>query len=150
MRAHNFPGMSSRATRGGIACLVVGTLAIAAAYAATIAAGATPAWAPGALAVGASLDSVALFVLGAATRRTFSRGVGALLVALAAVMVAAFGAGLLLPVGPEGEPPLLGIPRRLAIVFYGVGFLPLFVLPLVFARTFDPADGATTGGGGDR
>jgi hypothetical protein len=142
--------MSSRATRGGIACLVVGTLAIAAAYAATMAVGAAPAWAPGALAVGASVDSVALFVLGAATRRTFTRGVGALLVALMAVLVAAFGAGLLLPAGAGGEPLLLGIPRRLAIVFYGIGFLPLFVLPLVYARTFDPADGVTTGAGGDR
>lgn len=140
MRTHNFSHMPSRATRAGVACLLGGTLAIAAAYVATIAAGAAPSWAPAALALGATTMSVAMFVLGAATRGVFTRGIALLLAALAAVMIGAFGAGLVMTPGPDAEPLLLGIPRRLAMVFYGVGFLPLFVLPLVFARTLGRSD----------
>jgi len=36
-----------------------------------------------------------------------------------------------------GMPLLLGLPPRAAIVLYGIGVLPLLVLPLVFALTFD-------------
>lgn len=129
--------------RGGVGLLVAGVSAVALAYAATVGLGAPPWWAPWALAFGASAASVAMFVLGAATRGVLTRRVTALLAALGALMLAAFGAALALPAG--GEPLLLGLPRRLAIVFYAVGFIPLLVLPLVFARTMPPA-----GAGGAR
>jgi hypothetical protein len=32
---------------------------------------------------------------------------------------------------------VLGLPRRAAIVLYGIGLLPLFVLPVAYALTFD-------------
>jgi hypothetical protein len=48
-------------------------------------------------------------------------------------------AGLLLAWGlpAESEPLWLGLPRRAAIVLYGVGLLPMFVLPVAYALTFD-------------
>ena len=118
-----------------------GVVTIAVAYAATVVAGSAPAWAPWFLAVGGSAASVALFVIGAATRGVHSRAVGVLLAALLVVLVASFGAALAprTTAGP-GEPLLFGLPLRLAIVFYGVVFLPLLVLPLAHARSFPAAD----------
>lgn len=48
-------------------------------------------------------------------------------------------AGLLLAwrLPAENEPLWLGLPRRAAIVLYGVGLLPMFVLPVAYALTFD-------------
>jgi hypothetical protein len=127
----------NRATGAGVALLTGGMLTIGAAYAATIAAGVAPAWAPWAVAVGGAAASVAMFVLGAAARGRVGRGVTALLVALFVLLVGAFWTALALPASesPRG-PLLLGLPLRLGIVFWGVGFVPLFALPLAFALTF--------------
>lgn len=117
--------------------MVAGMAVIGAAYLATMRAGAPPGWAPWAVAFGASAASVALFVLGAASRGPVGRGVAVLLTMLGLVTTGAFCIALALPVTEEVGAPLVGgLPRRLAIVFYGVGFIPLFVLPVVFARTF--------------
>jgi hypothetical protein len=32
---------------------------------------------------------------------------------------------------------LLGLPRRTAIVLYGVGLIPMFLLPIAYALSFD-------------
>ncbi|MDA1081894.1 MAG: hypothetical protein O2973_09510 [Gemmatimonadetes bacterium] len=137
---------SSAGTRAGLVMLIAGVAAVGCAYAGTVVDGAPPAWAPWALAGGTSFASVALFVLGAATRRTLSRGIAALLGALFVVLVAAFGAALALtPEIGSGEALLLGLPLRLSIVFYGIGLVPLLILPISFALTFDP----TANGPGD-
>lgn len=132
--------MQRRATAVGIAGLCVGMVLVGIAYASTIIAGTPADWAPWLLAIGASASSVALFVLGAATRGANGRGTGWVLGALFAVLSCAFCVALAVgaPTGPEAI--ALGLPRRLAIVFYGVGFIPLFVLPVVFARTFGRSD----------
>jgi hypothetical protein len=36
-----------------------------------------------------------------------------------------------------GGPLLLGLPLRTAIVLYGVGVVPIAILPLAYALTFD-------------
>ncbi len=136
----------------GVALLTAGVAAVALAYAAIVVRGVPPWWAPWALALGASVASVAMFVLGAATRGVLTRRVTALLVGLGVLLLAAFWTALALP--GTGEPLLLGLPRRLAVVFYAVGFIPLLVLPLTFARTMPPsatggAGGAGGAGGGD-
>lgn len=60
---------------------------------------------------------------------------------VALLLGAAFALALGLPEGTGGgalgEPLLLGLPRRAAVVVYGVGLLPVFVLPVVYALTFD-------------
>jgi len=129
--------MTGRAAATGIGLMVAGTAAIGAAYLATMLAGAPPGWAPWAVAIGGSAASVALFVLGAASRGPVARGIAALLAVLGLVIAGSFAVALALPMPTDdGARLFLGLPLRLAIVFYGVGFVPLFVLPLVFARTF--------------
>jgi hypothetical protein len=138
-------GRTPRATRAGIGLWTAGVFAVGISYAMAIF-GTGGRAASSLLAFGAALSSVALFVLGAATRHTLGRGVGACLVALFLVMLGAFGAAIVLPAGTATEPILLGLPLRLAIVLYGVGVLPLFVLPAVFAATFDDGERADASG----
>nr|MCU0636746.1 hypothetical protein [Gemmatimonadaceae bacterium] len=52
------------------------------------------------------------------------------------VCVAAFGAALALPASVE-DTLFGGLPLRAAIVVYGIGLLPLVVLPVAYALTFD-------------
>ena len=55
---------------------------------------------------------------------------------LSLVIVAGFGAPLLLPVETASSSLVFGLPLRAAIEIYGVGLLPIVVLPLVFALEF--------------
>ena len=49
-----------------------------------------------------------------------------------------FGIVLSLPVeDPEAPRLLLGLPLRTAVLFYGVGLAPAFVVPWLYARLFD-------------
>jgi hypothetical protein len=50
------------------------------------------------------------------------------------VPLAAFSAVLLLPQETASGPLLLGLPRRAAIVLFGIGVLPVFLLPVAYAR----------------
>jgi hypothetical protein len=116
--------------------MALGAVAIGAAYAATIGAGGAHAWASWFLAFGCAACSVALFVLGAASRGPVRPLISWLLVALFVVIFGSFGAALSMqaPVGTS-ESLVLGLPLRLALVFYGIGVLPLIVMPIVFAMT---------------
>lgn len=91
---------------------------------------------------GAASTPIGLFVLGAATRGVHTRKVRLLLAALFVVLFASIAFALALPAAEgAGGRLLLGLPLRLAIVFYGVGFVPLIALPMAFAKTFrDGAD----------
>ncbi len=125
-------------TKSGIALFASGAIAIAIAYGATVFSGSAPAWAPWLVAFGGSATSVGLFVLGAASRVPVSPAVGWMLVVLFLVLFGSFGAALALPANEgAGSQQVLGLPLRLAIVFYGVGFLPLLGLPVAFALTFE-------------
>ena len=90
------------------------------------------------MAIATSCAMVAMLALGAARGGRRARGLRPLLASFAAVLLiltGAFAAALLLPAA--GEPLLLGVPRRAAIVLYGIGLLPALVLPLTYAITFD-------------
>lgn len=56
------------------------------------------------------------------------------------ILLISFGAALLLPEEDPASPALwFGLPSRAAVIIYGVGILPLFILPLAYALTFrDP------------
>jgi hypothetical protein len=126
----------SRASNVGVGLLAAGAAAIGLAYAAPIATGTAPTWAPWLLAFGGAACMVGLFVVGAASRGPVRPFVGWLLTALFVVIFAAFGTALSMPVPPAGtEAIVLGLPKRLAIVFYGIGVLPLVILPVVFAMS---------------
>ena len=124
--------------RGAVAAIALAAGAIAAAYASVPLTGGTPGWAPWLFVAGIDLLLVALMVLGVARR---GRGVGRLAIPFAltgVILAAGFGALLLLPLADPADPTLwLGLPPRAAVVVYVIGFLPVLVLPLAYALTFD-------------
>jgi drug/metabolite transporter (DMT)-like permease len=124
--------------RAALFALFIGIAAIAAGYAAAFTSSGTPVWAAWLLALGIPVALAAIMILGAARGR---RGIGPLKLPfafVALVLVIGFGAALALP---ATEGPLstlwLGLPARAAIVIYGVGLLPIIVLPIAYALTFE-------------
>ena len=124
--------------RTAVAGLVAATSAIAAAYASAFSPGGAPRWAAWAMALGVPLALVSVMVLGAARRGRLSGRLLAAFLFVGALLAAGFGIALALPGGlGAAEPLLLGLPRRAAIVVYGIGLLPTLVLPVAYALTFD-------------
>jgi hypothetical protein len=124
--------------RGALIALFIGVAAIAVGYAAAFKPSGTPAWAPWLLALGIPVALGAIMILGAARGR---RGIGSLKMPFAfvvLVLIIGFGAALALP---ATEGPLsklwLGLPGRAAIVIYGIGLLPIVLLPIAYAVTFE-------------
>jgi hypothetical protein len=124
--------------RAALAALVAGILAIATGYGAAFIPGGPPTWAPWLLALGIPVALGAIMILGAARGQM---GVGRLKYPFAfvvAVLAIGFCAALALP---ATESPLsrlwLGLPARAAIVIYGIGLLPIIVLPVAYALTFE-------------
>lgn len=117
--------------------LVLSTVLIGAAYAAAFLPGGAPAWAPWLMAVGTAGSMAAVMALGAERNGR----IGRLWIPFAftfVVIAGGFGAVLALPPADPSDPALwLGLPPRAAIVMYGIGLLPLFVVPVAYALTFD-------------
>jgi hypothetical protein len=123
--------------RAALASLVAGILAIAFGYGAAFLPGGAPAWAPWLLALGIPVALGAIMILGAARG---PMGIGPLKYPFAfvvATLAVGFGTALALP---STEGPLselwLGLPARAAMVIYGIGLLPIIVLPVAYALTF--------------
>lgn len=132
------PSIADTTRRAALVALVAGILAIALGYGAAFLPGGTPAWAPWLLALGIPAALGAIMILGAARGRM---GIGPLKYPFAfvvATLALGFGAALALP---ATEGPLsqlwLGLPVRAAIVIYGIGLLPIVVLPVAYALTFE-------------
>lgn len=124
--------------RAALVALFLGISAIAAGYLAAFRTAGALIWAAWLLALGIPVALGAIMILGAARGR---RGIGPLKIPFAfvfVVLVIGFGAALALP---ATEGPLstlwLGLPARAAIVIYGVGLLPIVVLPIAYALTFE-------------
>jgi hypothetical protein len=97
-----------------------------------------PTWAPWLLALGIPVALGAIMILGAARGRM---GIGPLKYPFAfvfAVLAIGFCAALAFPAteGPFSK-LWLGLPARAAIVIYGIGLLPIIVLPVAYALTFE-------------
>jgi hypothetical protein len=124
--------------RIALIALFASIVAVAAGYGTAFTPGGAPPWAPWLLAVGIPVALGAIMILGAARG---DRGIGRLKIPFAfVILILAIGfcAALALP-GSEG--PLsrlwLGLPARAAVVIYGVGLLPIIVLPVAYAMTFE-------------
>lgn len=118
--------------------LFVSIAAIFGVYVRVVFAGAAPPWTAWAIALSTALSMLATMVLGAARRGKPNGGLGGLALPLVVTFVLiAGGFSLALALPSAGEPLVLGLPRRAAIVLYGIGLLPLFVLPVAYALTFD-------------
>ena len=87
---------------------------------------------------GIAAMAVSLMILGA-VRAGQKLGVLAYAFAFVFLVLMAGFAAVLLMSGPDTATTRLigGLPPRAAIVIYGIGLLPVFVLPLVYARTFE-------------
>ena len=132
------PTTADTTRRAALVALLTGILAIAIGYAAAFSRGGTPSWAPWLLALGIPVALGAIMILGAARGQM---GIGPLKYPFAfvvAVLAIGFCAALVLP---ATESPLsrlwLGLPARAAIVIYGIGLLPIIVLPVAYALTFE-------------
>ena len=80
---------------------------------------------------------LATMVLGASRN---GRGIGKLVapfVAMFFVLLIGFGAALAMSPESAASRLWLGLPARAAVIIYGVGVLPLFVLPIAYALTFE-------------
>ena len=76
-------------------------------------------------------------MLGATRGRS---GLGKLKIPFAfVVIILAIGFGAALTISPENPTSKLwlGLPLRAAIVIYGIGLLPIIVLPVAYALTFE-------------
>lgn len=125
------------ARRIALTLIVLSTLAITAAYASAFLPDGPPAWAAWALAFGSTLIMVAMMALGATRGGTFGR----LGWAFGLVLIIVGGGFALLLALPPADPAdldlWLGLPPRAAVLLYGIGLLPAFVVPIAYALTFD-------------
>ncbi len=117
--------------------IFVSVLLIGGAYALAFLPGDVTDWSAWLMVIGVSALMVATMVLGVVR----AGRVGRLWVPLALVLIillGGFGAALLLPAeGVAATTFWFGLPPRAALVVYGVGLLPLLLLPVAYALTFD-------------
>lgn len=118
--------------------IVLALSAIGAAYLSAFLPGGVPGWAAWVMAIGIAALMTATMALGAARRGRLGR----LRLPLAAtflILAAGFGAALYLPPLDAAAPAVLwlGLPPGAAIILYGIGILPLLVVPVAYALTFD-------------
>lgn len=117
--------------------VVLGTVGIAVAYATAFAPPEIARMGPWLMALALPVCLVAVMTLGAVRN---GQRVGALAVPFAVVFVlvaGGFAFALSLPPDAVGSVFWLGLPKRAAVIIYGVGLLPLFILPMAYALTFD-------------
>jgi ABC-type multidrug transport system permease subunit len=128
--------MTTASKRVALGAIVISTLAIGCAYASAFRNGGPPVWAGWLFAAGVTGALVATLALGAMRP---DRGLGRLIgpfLLMTGMISAGFIAVFALPDLGVAEPLLLGLPRRAAIVLYGIGLLPTLVLPVAYALTF--------------
>jgi hypothetical protein len=123
--------------RVALSLLFIAHVAIAAAYASAFLPGGAPPWSAWLVVLGTSLALPAVILLGA--ERAGRIGVLWIPIALCfVVLVAGFGAVLLMPPADPADPTLwLGLPPRAAIVLYGIGLIPYLIVPVAYALTFE-------------
>ncbi len=117
--------------------LVVGVVGIYLAYASAFLPPELARIGPWLMAIVMPMTMFAMMTLGAVRA---GRGIGPVAVPFALVFVLVAGGflvALALPAETVSTPLWLGLPRRAAVILFGVGLLPLFVLPVVYALTFD-------------
>ena len=121
-----------------IRMLVASVCLVASAYLAQFSSAPTPVWAPLALAIGTNGVIMSLMAIGAVRHDTMPHSLAWTFAGLFVLCAGAFVAALLLPAHEGAAGALLfGLPIRSAIVLYGVGVVPIAVLPFAYAWTFE-------------
>lgn len=116
--------------------LIASTVLIAMAYVSAFVAEGV-AWGVWCMVAGVTGISTSVMALGALREGRRNPVMTGALLLTGACIVAGFSLALLLPDEGLAEGLVLGFPARAAAVIYLVGLAPLFVLPLVYAWTFD-------------
>ena len=126
--------MTAPTPRGALAAVVGSTTVLLAAPFGVLVEAVPDAGAAGAFAAATVVNVVGFMALGARGRRAH----GALAL-LGLVLAAGFALVLALPpTDPEAPVFWLGLPPRAAVAVYGLGFLPILGVPLIYAWTFAP------------
>lgn len=121
--------------------VVIGLLLAAVAYAGAFLEGGAPGWSGWAMAAALALVLPGTLALGGRRRGAHAgRLVSRVALALGALLAVGFALALALPTEAPGDPLWLGLPRRAAIVVYGIGLLPFLLLPWAYARDFAADD----------
>lgn len=117
--------------------LVASCCFVALSYAAVFT-GARAGWAPWTLAIGANGVIMSLMAIGAVRHDALPRSLVWTFSGLFALCAGAFLTALALPAAEGAHGVLLfGLPLRTAIVLYSVGVVPILILPLAYALTFE-------------
>jgi len=118
--------------------LTAASIAIAVAYASAFAPGGAPSWAPWLLAIGIPAALVAVMIMGAAQDKGGIRKLALPIAFVGILLTMGFCLALFLPANESPQSALiLGLPLRAAIIIYGVGLIPIVVLPVAYALTFE-------------
>lgn len=124
--------------RLGLWAFALAVLAIAAAYGSAFLPGAPPEWAAWLLAGGTCVAMVAMMVVGASRHGRIGRRLATAFGLVLLIIGGGFALLLALPPADAADPRLvLGLPPRAAVLIYGIGLLPFFIVPLAYAWTFD-------------
>lgn len=123
--------------RRALTGLAASTAAMGVAYGSAFLPGPPPDWAAWTAAVAIPAGLVSAMALGAGGRGDLGR-LRLPFAFVFVVLAGGFAVALALPpVAPDDPTLWLGLPPRAAVVLYGVGLLPLLVVPLSYALTFD-------------
>ena len=120
-----------------VAATAVAAVLIAVGYGGAFLPGGAPGWAAWAMIIGIATLLVALMLLGARRASDSARPLLVPLLAVYLILLGGFGAALAFPPEAADGSLWLGLPRRAALVLYGVGLLPVAILPIAYTRTFD-------------
>jgi hypothetical protein len=128
----------TNARRAAVVVLFLSVVAIGIAYAAALVTNGGSSLAPWIAAIGIPTSLTAIMILGAVRG---DKGIGSLTLPflfVALILIVGFVAALALPATENaGSRLILGLPLRAAIVIYGIGLLPIVVLPVAYALTFE-------------
>jgi hypothetical protein len=123
--------------RFALALLFFSMVVLAVAYATALLPGGSPPFAPWIFALGTASSMVAVLILGAARK---GAGLGALkwVFAFCFVSVAGgFAVALMAPPVTATSRLWLGLPAGAAAILFLVGLVPMLILPVAYALTFD-------------
>lgn len=128
----------TKSRRAAVVVLFWSVAAIAIAYGAALVTKGSSSWTAWIAAIAVPIALTAIMILGAVRG---DKGIGKLripFVFVALILIAGFLAALMLPATESATSSLLlGLPLRAAIVIYGIGVLPIIVLPVAYALTFE-------------
>lgn len=121
-----------------LVCVVVSCVTVGVGYAGAFLPDGAPAWSPWCLAMGTNGMLMAMMALGATRRGMLAPALRWTFIGMFVLCAGAFAFALAMPAAEgTGGALLLGLPVRTAVLLYGVGVVPIVILPFAYALTFD-------------